>query len=102
MTDEIFNLSEMTKIYITGLENSAKAVKNEIEKFYFGLSIFTLYLLAPDYKLVKQNIRQLKNMIDPADVRLRKRDSKIDKEVKNSFYYISNNNLEIVVIGTDK
>ena len=85
-----------------GIELNAKAVRSEIEKFILNLKILTIFLLTIDYKNVKHNIRQLKNSIDPADVRLRKRDNKTDKEIKNSFYYISNNNLDLVIIGNEK
>lgn len=102
ITDDIFTINENTTITITGIEGSAKAVKFEMEKYILNLRILTMYLLTPDYKNIKHNIRQLKNAVDPADVRLRKRDPKSDKEIKNSFYYISNNNLDLLIIGTDK
>jgi len=102
ITDDIFPINESTRISIQGVEISAKAVKAEIEKYILNLKIFTIFLLTHDYKNIKHNIRQLKNSLDPADVRLRKRDSKNDKEVKNSFYYISNNNMDLLIIGTEK
>jgi len=54
-----------------------------------------------DYSYVKQSICNLKTSIDPADVRLRKKDHKNEREIKHSFYYIPSNSRDLVIIGFD-
>ena len=43
----------------------------------------------------------MKNNVDPADLRLRKLDSKNEREIKHPFYYISNNMKDLVIIGVE-
>lgn len=61
----------------------------------------SIHLMNTDYSYVKQSICNLKTSIDPADVRLRKKDSKLDREIKHSFYYIPSNAKDLVIIGFD-
>lgn len=84
------------------MENNVKLVESEIRKFLYNLKILTLYLLTPEYLYIKANICQLKILIDPADLRLRKKDLKAEKEIKHSFYYVPNSNKDLVIIGFDK
>jgi hypothetical protein len=99
MTDDIFPIYDTSAITIKGKENFVKSVENEIRKTVENLKVFTIYLMPADYNFVKTNICQLKTMIDPADMRLRKREYKIDRDIKHSFYYVPCTNKDLVVIG---
>ena len=102
ITDEIFPIYERTNIELIGTEQNVKLVESEIRKCLYNLKVLTLYLLTPEYLYVKANICQLKTLIDPADLRLRKKDNKLDKEIKHSFYYVPNCNKDVVIIGFEK
>jgi len=99
ITDEIFPIQESTPIKISGKENNVKAVENKIKSLLYDLKVLSIYLMPIDYQIVRNHICSLKMNIDPADVRLRKRESKNERDLKHPFYYISNNNREIVIIG---
>jgi hypothetical protein len=101
MTDEIFPICDFTYITLKGRENHVKTVEFEIKRTIQNLRVVTMYLMPNDYNSVKTNICTLKTMIDPADMRLRKRDYKIDREIKHSFYYIPCTNKDLVIIGFD-
>ena len=102
ITDEIFPLQESTSIQLKGKESNVRAVENDIKGYLFNLKVLTIYLMPNDYHLVRNSICQIKTEIDPADVRLRKRDGKIDKDLKHPFYYISNNTKDLVIIGFER
>ena len=99
ITDEIFPLQEITTIEIKGKESNVKAVALNIKKYLFNLRVISIYLLQEDYYYLRQNICSLKTSVDPADLRLRKLDTKNEREIKHPFYYISNNIKDIVIIG---
>jgi hypothetical protein len=99
MTDDIFPIYETSAITIKGKENFVKSVENEIRKTVDNLKVVTIFLMPADYNFIKTNICQLKTMIDPADMRLRKREYKIDREIKHSFYYVPCTNKDLVIIG---
>jgi hypothetical protein len=101
ITDDIFQIGENSKITIKGKENFVKFVEKEIKKHLFNLKVLTIFLMPTDYNYVRNNICQLKTMVDPADLRLRKRDYKLDRDIKHSFYYVPSNNKDLVVIGYD-
>ena len=101
ITDEIFSIQENTTIEIKGKESNVKAVVLNIKKYLYNLKVISIYLLQQDYNYLRQNICTLKTNADPADIRLRKSDSKNDREIKHPFYYISNNIKDIVIIGFD-
>ena len=101
ITDEIFPLQESTAIEIKGKESNVKAVVLNIKNYLFNLKVSSIYLLQEDYYYLRQNICNLKTSVDPADLRLRKIDTKNDREIKHPFYYISNTIRDIVVIGFD-
>lgn len=63
------------------------------------MKMISIHLMNTDYNYVKANICNLKTSIDPADVRLRKKDMKIEREIKHSFYYIPSNSKDLVIIG---
>ena len=62
----------------------------------------TIYMLNYDYLQLKNSICQLKNLADPADLRLRKKEAKIEKEIKHSFYYVPYSNRDLVIIGFER
>lgn len=99
ITDEIFPIHEVTTITIKGKESSVRSVEQEILKYLHGMKVLTVYLMTTDYLYVKNNICQLKSLIDPADLRLRKKEFKTEKEIKHSFYYVHANNRDLVIIG---
>ena len=99
ITDEIFPIQEITTIEIKGKESNVKAVALNIKKYLFNLRVISIYLLHEDYMYLRQNICSLKTSVDPADLRLRKLESKNEREIKHPFYYISNNIKDIVIIG---
>ena len=99
ITDEIFNLQEITYIQIKGKESNVKAVSLNIRKYLYNLKVISIYLLQEDYTYLRQNICSLKTSVDPADLRLRKFDLKNEREIKHPFYYISNNVKDLVIIG---
>jgi len=101
ISDEIFNLTELSKITIKGLEQNLGKVRQEIQNYLYNMKIVSINLMNTDYMYVKQSICNLKTSIDPADLRLRKKDSKIDREIKHSFYYIPSNSRDLVIIGFD-
>ena len=101
ITDEIFPIQESTTIEIKGKESNVKAVVLNIKKYLYNLKVISIYLLQQDYNYLRQNICTLKTNADPADIRLRKTDTKNDREIKHPFYYISNNIKDIVIIGFD-
>ena len=101
ITDDIFQIHEMTNITLKGKEMNVRNVENEVKKYLFGLKVMTLYLMNTDYHFIKNSICQLKSIIDPADLRLRKKDFKNEREIKHSFYYIPSNNKDLVIIGFD-
>ncbi len=65
------------------------------------MKVVSIHLMNTDYSYIKQNICNLKTSIDPADVRLRKKDTKNEREIKHSFYYIPSNLRDLVIIGFD-
>ena len=101
ITDEIFPIQESTFIQIKGKENNVKAVENDIKGYLYNLKVLTIFLMPTDYQYIRANICDLKTKIDPADVRLRKREYKGERELKHPFYFIPNNNKDIVIIGFD-
>ncbi|MCQ2818320.1 MAG: SET domain-containing protein-lysine N-methyltransferase [archaeon] len=102
MSDEIYPLHECTTIEIKGTEErNIKIVEHEINEIIFKLKIHTIYLMPADYMLVRSDICDLKTKIDPADLRLRKKGTKGDKELKHPFYYITNNTCDLVIIGLE-
>ena len=102
ITDEIFPLQESTFIQIKGKENNVRAVENDIKSYLYNLKVLTIFLMPTDYQYIRANICELKTKIDPADVRLRKREYKGERDLKHPFYYIPNNNKDIVIIGFDR
>ncbi len=101
ITDEIFNLTDITKITITGPEKNIGKVRQEIQNYLYNMKMITIHLMNTDYSYVKQSICNLKTAIDPADARLRKKDPKSEREIKHSFYYIPSNSRDLVIIGFD-
>ena len=99
ITDEIFSLQENTTIEIKGKESNVKAVALNIKKYLYNLKVISIYLLEEDYFYLRQNICNLKTNVDPADLRLRKLESKNEREIKHPFYYISNKVRDMVIIG---
>jgi hypothetical protein len=84
---------------LRGNENNVKIVESQITRYLLNMKVFTIYLMSPDYNLVKSNICQLKTLADPADLRLRKKEPKSEKEIKHSFYYVPNVTRDLVIIG---
>jgi hypothetical protein len=99
ITDDIFPIYESSQITLKGKETQVKLVEIEIKKIIDNLKVLTIFLMPTDYNYIKAHICQLKTMIDPADVRLRKREYKIDREIKHSFYYVPCTNKDLVIIG---
>ena len=99
ITDEIFPIQEYTIIEIKGKESNVKAVSLNIKNYLYNLRVMSMYILEEDYFIIRQKISNLKNSVDPADLRLRKFESKNEREIKHPFYYISNNTKDIVIIG---
>ena len=83
ITDEIFNITELSKITVKGLEKNVNKVSTEIENYLYNMKVVSIHLMNTDYIYVKTNICSLKTSIDPADLRLRKKDSKIEREITN-------------------
>jgi len=101
ITDDIFHIGENSKIKIKGKENFVKFIEKEIKIIISNLKVFTLFLMPTDYNYVRTNICQLKTMVDPSDLRLRKRDYKTDRDIKHSFFYVPSNHKDLVIIGYD-
>ena len=99
ITDDIFPIQEYTTIEIKGKESNVKAVALDIKRYLCNLRVISIYLLEEDYFILRQKISNLKNNVDPADLRLRKLDLKNEREIKHPFYYISNNTKDVVIIG---
>ena len=99
ITDDIFPIQEYTTIEIKGKESNVKAVALGIKRYLCNLRVISIYLLEEDYFILRQKISNLKNNVDPADLRLRKLDLKNEREIKHPFYYISNNTKDVVIIG---
>ena len=85
ITDEIFPLQESTFIQIKGKENNVRAVENDIKSYLYNLKVLTIFLMPTDYQYIRANICELKTKIDPADVRLRKREYKGERDLKHPF-----------------
>jgi len=99
ITDDIFPIQEYTTIEIKGKESNVKAVALKIKYYLYNLKVISIYILEEDYFTFRQKISNLKNSVDPADLRLRKLDSKNEREIKHPFYYISNSMKDVVIIG---
>ena len=99
ITDDIFSIHENTTIEIKGKESNVKAVSLSIKHYLYNLKVVSIYLQEEDYFILRHKICNLKNNVDPADLRLRKIDSKNEREIKHPFYYISNNMKDLVIIG---
>jgi hypothetical protein len=84
---------------IKGKENNVKIVENDINKYLFNMKVFTIYLMSNDYSLIKSNICQLKTLVDPVDLRLRKKDLRSEKEIKHSFYFVPGYTRDLVITG---
>ena len=102
ITDEIFPIQDSTQIEIKGKENNVKIVEKDIKSYLYNLKVLSIFLMPTDYQFIRSNICNLKTKIDPADARLRRRENKSEKDFKHPFYYISNNNRDIVIIGFEK
>lgn len=102
ITDDIFPLQDSTTIILKGKENNVKAVENDIKSYLYNLKVLTIFLMPTDYHYIRNTICYLKTKIDPADVRLRKREYKNERDLKHPFYYIGNSNRDIVIIGYDR
>ena len=102
ITDDIFVIQENTFLEIKGKENNVKAVALNIKKYLYSLKVMSIYLLQEDYYHLRQNICNMKTSVDPADLRLRKMDSKSEREIKHPFYYIPSNIKDVVIIGFEK
>ena len=81
ITDDIFPIQENTTIEIKGKESNAKAVSLHIKQFLYNLKVISIYLLEEDYFILRQKICNIKNNVHPADLRLRKLDSKNEREI---------------------
>ena len=77
------------KLEIKGKESNVKAVSLRIKQYINNLKVISIYFLEEDYFILRQKISFLKNSVDPADLRLRKLDSKNEREIKHPFYYMS-------------
>ena len=99
LTDDIFSIQENTAIEIKGKESNVKAVALKMKHYLYNLKVISIYLLEEDYFTLRQKICNLKNSVDPADLRLRKLEWKNEREIKHPFYYISNNMKDVVIIG---
>lgn len=99
ITDDIFQIGENSQITIKGRDHLVKFVEKDIKRLVYNLKVLTIFLMPTDYNYVRNNICQLKTSVDPADLRLRKREYKIDRDIKHSFYYVPSNHKDLVVIG---
>ena len=102
ITDDIYPINETTIIKVVGNEKNVRIVENNVNHYLFNLKVMTIYMLNNDYLQLKNSICQLKNSADPADLRLRKKETKLDKEIKHSFYYVPNSSMDLVIIGFEK
>lgn len=61
----------------------------------------TILLQMNDCKLLMDNVKEVKVMVDPCEIRV-KRMTRDWKDLRHPFYYLPNYSREMALIGTDK
>ena len=61
----------------------------------------TILLQMNDCKLLMDNVKEVKVLVDPCEIRV-KRMTRDWKDLRHQFYYLSNYSREMALIGTDK
>ena len=103
VSDEVYALNEQTTLRVTGAPTSVEAVEAELYELVSSLRIRTVGVSIGDCKNLKDGIGYVKNLIDPAELRIRRAPQKGQKnDLSHPFYFVPNYSREVVLIGHEK
>ena len=94
-------MNETTQLRIFGRNQDVYAVNELIQKELEQIKIKTILLQMNDCKIVMDNVKEVKVMVDPCEVRVKKM-TREWKDLRHPFYYLPNYFREMVLIGTEK
>jgi hypothetical protein len=97
MTDEIYPIDVLTVLYLTGHKQNVLAVAEIIADLIDNIWIQKFYLSYNETRLVMSNISQVKNELNPAEIRVSKEN--LQSEANHPFYFISRAERKVVLIG---
>jgi len=101
LVDEVFALNETTQLRIFGRNYDVLAVNESIQKELEHIKMKTVFLQMNDCKILMDNVKEVKIMVDPCEIRIKKMNREW-KDLRHPFYYLPNYFREMVLIGTDK
>jgi len=99
-SDEVFPMNDTTPLRIFGRSSDVMEVAKQISKEMERLKMQITLVQSVDCKKVMDNVKDIKTMIDPCELRVKK-PIKEWRDIRHPFYYIPNFFREIALIGTE-
>lgn len=100
MTDFVFQVNETSPLYVFGVGSdvvkACQILQNDLDK----LLLRTLSLNKDVCKFTLDNIKEVKSLIDPCEIRIRRTKDKSD--IKHPFFFVLNTSQEICLIGSEE
>lgn len=100
LVDEVFPMNETAQLRIFGRNCDVLAVNELIQKDLATIKMKTVLLQMNDCKILMDNVKEVKVMVDPCELRIKKM-TREWKDLRHPFYYLPNYFREMALIGTD-
>lgn len=100
MTDDVFQMNENTELRIFGKTQDVICVNELVQKVLEQIQMKTVLLSMNDCKLVMDNVKEVKVMVDPCEMRV-KRLTREWKDIRHPFFYLPNYSREMTLIGKE-
>lgn len=100
MTDFVFQINETSPLYVFGLGSDVVEVCQILQNDLDRLLLRTLSLNKEVCKFTLDNIKEVKSLIDPCEIRIRRMKEKGD--IKHPFFFVPNTSQEICLIGSEE
>ncbi|CDW74666.1 set domain containing protein [Stylonychia lemnae] len=98
LTDDVFHMHENTELRIFGKNQDVYAVNELVQKELEQIKMKTILLQMNDCKLLMDNVKEVKVLVDPCEIRV-KRMMREWKDLRHPFYYLPNYFREMALIG---
>jgi len=100
VTDFVFQINETSPLYVFGLGSDVVKVCQILQNDLDKLLLRTLSLNKEVCKFTLDNIKEVKSLIDPCEIRIRRMKEKGD--IKHPFFFVPNTSQEICLIGSEE
>lgn len=100
LVDTVFPLDDFTFLRIFGRSTDVAAVSQMLLNKLECICTRSLLILQADCNFVMQNVKEIKSIVNPCEIRIKQMDKNDQKDLRHPFLFLTNYLRDVVLIGT--